>query len=156
MGAGEGGGGGVLPQVGVGMGVEQGALGARVKREQAVRCGALAKLVGRKHLTHLCMPPLPPTSHRYKLPARPAGPYSLSLRPQPGSSGSSPYHPHGLPHAFFDTFPLNEDPVAEAELNVGTFRAMWARAGRLRRAGMEGCLAAHDALCSLRLLAAVG
>ncbi|KXZ45438.1 hypothetical protein GPECTOR_54g178 [Gonium pectorale] len=75
---------------------------------------------------------------RYKLPAAPAGRYSP-----------------GLPHAFFDTFPLNEDPVAEAAANVAAFAAMWARAGRLRRAGMEACLGAHDALCSLRLMASV-
>ncbi|KAG2493634.1 hypothetical protein HYH03_008151 [Edaphochlamys debaryana] len=78
---------------------------------------------------------------RYKLPAHHAGPYS---------SGRL-----ALPHAFFDTFPLNEDPVAEAATNVAAFRAMWARAGRLRRGGLEACLAAHDALCSLRLMARV-
>lgn len=53
-------------------------------------------------------------------------------------------------HIFFDTFPLNEDPVREARYNVRRFRAMWAAAGRL--AGAERCMAGHDALCALELL----
>lgn len=152
VGAREGGGAGVLPQVGAA--VEHGALGVRVQHKEPVVWGCCKAHVFTT--TRFCKSPFSPAPHRYKLPARPAGPYSLSLPPHPGSNGISPYHPHGLPHAFFDTFPLNEDPVEEAELNVVAFRAMWARAGRLRRAGMEGCLAARDALCSMRLLAAVG
>lgn len=81
---------------------------------------------------------------RYKLPPRPAGAFSRG----DGAAGV-----FGLPHAIFDTFPLNEDPVLEAEANVRAARGMWARAGRLRRAGLEGCLAAHDGLCGMRLMA---
>ncbi|KAG2438724.1 hypothetical protein HXX76_005269 [Chlamydomonas incerta] len=85
---------------------------------------------------------------RYKLPAHPAGAFSRGAAAV-GTSASAA----GLPHAFFDTFPLNEDPVMEAAANVRAARSMWARAGRLRQAGLEGCLAAHDTLCSMRLMA---
>ncbi|KAG2453410.1 hypothetical protein HYH02_001633 [Chlamydomonas schloesseri] len=82
---------------------------------------------------------------RYKLPAQPAGAFSRGGAANGGGAG--------LPHAFFDTFPLNEDPVLEAAANVRAFRDMWARAGQLRRARLDGCLAAHDALCSMQLMA---
>lgn len=45
--------------------------------------------------------------------------------------------------------------MAEAELNIRTFRNMWARAGRLETAGVAGCMARQDGLCALRLLEAV-
>uniref|UniRef100_A0A7S0WT08 Ribokinase n=1 Tax=Chlamydomonas leiostraca TaxID=1034604 RepID=A0A7S0WT08_9CHLO len=58
-------------------------------------------------------------------------------------------------HVYFDTFPLNEDPVQEAELNIQAFKSMWAKAGRLEQAGIERCMTSHDALCALRLMQAV-
>lgn len=90
----------------------------------------------------------PPTPPRYKLPARPAEPHSFSLLPHPGSDGSSPYTPFGLQHAFFDTSPLNAEPVEEAKVNVaghvgvrraavagGHRRAAWQRLGGWRVSG---------------------
>ena len=57
-------------------------------------------------------------------------------------------------HVYFDTFPRNEDPVREAEWNVRAFKAMWARAARLRdEGGMDGLLVNHDAMGALELLA---
>ena len=56
-------------------------------------------------------------------------------------------------HVYFDTFPHNEDPVREAEWNVRAFKAMWARAARLKdEGGMDGLLASHDAMGALELL----
>ena len=59
-------------------------------------------------------------------------------------------------HLYFDTFPRNEDPIAEAELNIRTARALWAKAGRLEAAGVqELVLAPQDAIASLELLDAM-
>ncbi len=55
-------------------------------------------------------------------------------------------------HIYFDTFPRNEDPVREAEYNIRRFKALWARAERLLAAGIEGCMARHDAMAALELL----
>ncbi|KAI8475104.1 MAG: ribokinase/xylose isomerase [Monoraphidium minutum] len=55
---------------------------------------------------------------------------------------------------YFDTFPLNEDPVREAELNIRRFKALWAQAGRLAGAGLDAALAAHDALGAMELMEA--
>jgi hypothetical protein len=55
---------------------------------------------------------------------------------------------------YFDTFPGNEDPVREAELNIRRFKALWARAGGLEAAGLGQHLARHDAMGALELLAA--
>jgi hypothetical protein len=55
---------------------------------------------------------------------------------------------------YFDTFPLNEDPVREAALNIRRFKSLWARAGRLEAAGMGRLLAAHDGMGSLEALEA--
>jgi sugar phosphate isomerase/epimerase len=49
-------------------------------------------------------------------------------------------------HVYFDTFPVNEDPVREAEYNVRRFKALWARAARLAAAGIDGFAATHDAM----------
>lgn len=59
-------------------------------------------------------------------------------------------------HIYFDTFPLNEDPVREVQYNVRHFQALWAAAGRLHAAGMERCMQEHDALCGLELLQHTG
>jgi len=55
-------------------------------------------------------------------------------------------------HIYFDTFPRNEDPVAEAEYNIGKVKALWRRAGRLVAAGIEEQMGAHNALGVLKLL----
>ena len=55
-------------------------------------------------------------------------------------------------HIFFDTFPLNEDPVREARYNVRRFRALWARAAALAAAGLDALAAAHDAMGVRELL----
>jgi hypothetical protein len=55
-------------------------------------------------------------------------------------------------HLYFDTFPRNEDPVAEAEYNIRAARALWTRAARLEAAGVQQILAAHDAMASLELI----
>ena len=53
---------------------------------------------------------------------------------------------------YFDTFPLSEDPVREAELNIRSFKALWHRAGRLQEAGIAELMALHDAMGVLELL----
>eukprot|EP00882_Tetradesmus_deserticola_P020575 GHRQ01022229.1.p1 GENE.GHRQ01022229.1~~GHRQ01022229.1.p1 ORF type:complete len:243 (-),score=74.94 GHRQ01022229.1:317-1045(-) len=57
-------------------------------------------------------------------------------------------------HLYFDTFPLQEDPVREAEYNVRRFRALWAKAARLAAAGIDGFAAEHDAMGLLEALEA--
>ena len=55
---------------------------------------------------------------------------------------------------YFDTFPLNEDPVRECEYNVRTIRRMWRREGGLLRSGappLETFQANHDALGVLEM-----
>lgn len=58
-------------------------------------------------------------------------------------------------HVYFDTFPRNEDPVREAEYNIRSFKAMWARAEALGRAGVEQLLLKHDAMGVLELMEVV-
>ena len=54
---------------------------------------------------------------------------------------------------YFDTFPLNEDPVREAELNVRRFRRMWRAAAALEAGGELAALRErHDAVGVLELL----
>eukprot|EP00439_Symbiodinium_sp_Y106_P047920 s1054_g6.t1 len=53
---------------------------------------------------------------------------------------------------YFDTFPHNEDPVREAEYNIRKFRSLWQRAEKLREAGLDDFLRAHDVLASLELM----
>ena len=55
-------------------------------------------------------------------------------------------------HIYFDTFPRNEDPVAEAEANSRTFKTFWRRAEALKARGLDAILAKHDALAGQRLL----
>ena len=55
-------------------------------------------------------------------------------------------------HVYFDTFPINEDPVREAEYNIRRFKGLWASAHRLGEAGLDGFAAAHDAMGVLELL----
>jgi len=55
-------------------------------------------------------------------------------------------------HIYFDTFPRNEDPVREAEYNIRRCKTFWARALRLRRAGLDSLLEQQDALGVLELL----
>ncbi len=53
---------------------------------------------------------------------------------------------------YFDTFPANEDPVAEAARNVARVKALWRRSQALDEAGMGDAIAQHDALAALALL----
>ena len=55
-------------------------------------------------------------------------------------------------HIYFDTFPLNEDPVREASHNIATFKAMWRTADRLRTGGLEKFMTMQDAMSVLELL----
>ncbi|KAF6255717.1 ribokinase/xylose isomerase [Scenedesmus sp. NREL 46B-D3] len=57
-------------------------------------------------------------------------------------------------HVYFDTFPLNENPVREAEYNVRRFKALWAKAGRLAAAGIDAFAATHDAMGVMEALEA--
>lgn len=59
-------------------------------------------------------------------------------------------------HMYFDTFPRNEDPVAEAELNIRRVKLLWERAAKLAEAGIDEVLARQDALAALALLERVG
>ena len=52
---------------------------------------------------------------------------------------------------YFDTFPANEDPVAEAALNIRTVARLWRRAAALAAAGIDAAMASHDAMVSLLL-----
>ena len=53
---------------------------------------------------------------------------------------------------YFDTFPSNEDPVAEAARNVARVKALWRRSVALDAAGLGDAIAAQDAMASLALL----
>ena len=55
-------------------------------------------------------------------------------------------------HVYFDTFPLNSDPVKEAALNIRTFKALWRRAARLQAAGLEAVMDRQDGMAALELL----
>lgn len=59
-------------------------------------------------------------------------------------------------HLYMDTFPQNEDPVRECEFNIRRVKALWARAERLRTAGLDALLAKHDALGVLELMEGSG
>jgi len=56
------------------------------------------------------------------------------------------------PHTPNPTSRRNEDPVLEAEYNIRKFKELWARAGRMRDAGVEGTMQKQDALASLNIL----
>lgn len=57
-------------------------------------------------------------------------------------------------HIYFDTFPINDDPVREAEFNIRQVKRLWSRAARLADAGIERLSSRHDALGILELLEA--
>ncbi|KAK3249876.1 hypothetical protein CYMTET_40717 [Cymbomonas tetramitiformis] len=59
-------------------------------------------------------------------------------------------------HMGMDTFPQEEDPVREAEFNLRRARVHWDRARRLRNAGLDELLTAHDALGALELMEDLG
>jgi hypothetical protein len=56
-------------------------------------------------------------------------------------------------HVYFDTFPRNEDPVRECELNIRQVRRLYDAAGDLDVADAQR---RHDALGVLELLEARG
>ena len=54
---------------------------------------------------------------------------------------------------YFDTFPIREDPIAEANENVRRFRTMWDVAAALDGDGaLTEAMASHDAVASQRLV----
>ena len=55
-------------------------------------------------------------------------------------------------HIYFDTFPLNSDPVREAAFNIRTFKTLWRRAAQLQRAGLESLMDRQDGMGVLELL----
>lgn len=55
-------------------------------------------------------------------------------------------------YIYFDTFPLNENPVQEAEYNVRQFKRLWRKAEKLSGLGIDRMLARHDTLGVLRML----
>eukprot|EP00798_Chlamydomonas_sp_ICE-L_P028482 gene28482-31633_t len=59
-------------------------------------------------------------------------------------------------HVYFDTFPRNEDPVREAEMNIRVFKSLWRRAAALHGSKVEHFMAAHDALGVMELLEELG
>lgn len=54
-------------------------------------------------------------------------------------------------HLYFDTFPINEDPVRETEFNIRRFKSMWDRVARLG-SKLEGFLAVHDSMGAMEAL----
>ena len=59
-------------------------------------------------------------------------------------------------HVYFDTFPRNEDPKRECELNIRQVKRLYALAADLEAAGIQANLDTHDAMASLELLEAKG
>lgn len=57
--------------------------------------------------------------------------------------------------AYFDTFPLNEDPVREAEYNIRRFKALWKKAASLGP-GLDAAAADQDGMKVLELLEGEG
>ncbi len=55
-------------------------------------------------------------------------------------------------HLYFDTFPINEDPVREAELNIRRCTRWWEQAAQLEAAGLPAWQAQHDILSVLEHL----
>ena len=55
-------------------------------------------------------------------------------------------------HVYFDTFPLNSDPVREAAFNIRTFKTLWRRAAQLQHAGLEVLMDRQDGMGVLELL----
>ena len=59
-------------------------------------------------------------------------------------------------HVYFDTFPVREDPVAEAELNISRLRHFWAAALALDLETLTSLQSQQDALAILGLLGEKG
>eukprot|EP00775_Hariotina_reticulata_P004956 gene4956-5197_t len=55
-------------------------------------------------------------------------------------------------HVYFDTFPEVEDPVQEAEFNIGRFKELWFRAARLAAVGIDHFAKEHNGLGAMQLL----
>lgn len=55
-------------------------------------------------------------------------------------------------HIYFDTFPINEDPIEEASMNVRRVHDFWRRAEALHGSGLDDTKEHHDALGMLDVL----
>jgi xylose isomerase len=55
-------------------------------------------------------------------------------------------------HIYFDTFPINEDPVKEAHANVVAVRKLWRQASEIDKADLRHGRERHDALQILNLV----
>jgi xylose isomerase len=55
-------------------------------------------------------------------------------------------------HIYFDTFPINEDPVKEAHANVLAVRKLWHRASEIDGTELRNARERHDALQILDLV----
>ena len=55
-------------------------------------------------------------------------------------------------HVYFDTFPRNEDPVRECEMNIRQVKRFYDLAADLEAEGLLPLLVAHDALAALEKL----
>lgn len=53
---------------------------------------------------------------------------------------------------YFDTFPIREDPVREAEHNIQVFKRLWRTCARLETMDFSDILARGDAMASLKFL----
>ena len=49
-------------------------------------------------------------------------------------------------HLYFDTFPINEDPVREAEANIRRCTSWWKQAATLEAKGLSNWQSNHDIL----------
>ncbi|MDR9391768.1 MAG: TIM barrel protein [Trueperaceae bacterium] len=58
-------------------------------------------------------------------------------------------------HVYFDTFPVNEDPVEEARRNVAAVRDLWRRAGEIDAAALADARARQDAFAALDVVGPV-
>jgi hypothetical protein len=55
-------------------------------------------------------------------------------------------------HIYFDTFPINEDPVREAEHNIRLYKKWWKFSSVLDENGIEELLIKQDTMAILELL----
>ena len=53
---------------------------------------------------------------------------------------------------YFDTFPVNEDPVREAAYNIRSVQQLWVHSERLEAAGIDALAAAHDSMGVIELM----
>ena len=56
---------------------------------------------------------------------------------------------HG--HIYFDTFPINEDPVREAEYNIRLYKKLWKFASVLDEKGIRELMIKQDTMSILEL-----